>query len=118
MKIGGVPQPRHRQWFAKQLSPRQAAEIAVRGLASQTDPPVGSAALALARFRAELRRALALAPPPPPSQAQAMFPWILLVIVNAQPLVLAGFRDEATCEVVRAALHANGPLLCRKATRA
>jgi hypothetical protein len=39
-----------------------------------------------------------------------MFPWILVVILNAgtpkaEPIAVAGFRDQATCEAVAQALR-------------
>jgi hypothetical protein len=49
-----------------------------------------------------------------------MFPWILLIVVANQPLVVAGFRDLPTCELVAAHMTFpdNAPKFCKKATRA
>jgi hypothetical protein len=33
-----------------------------------------------------------------------IFPWILMLFINGDPLPWAGFQDEASCESVRRAM--------------
>jgi hypothetical protein len=48
-----------------------------------------------------------------------IFPWILLIVLNGDPLPWAGFQTKAACEQVKNALvlPKGATMSCEKATR-